>query len=98
MIDLHRALVRIVDGKNSGISVLNAAGALVCFCPLQPDDTPERLQKLAKLVAREVGSYLGETPVVAVSQICTKLGQSEAHGCSAPSWIPRPLKSNRKHG
>jgi purine catabolism regulator len=73
MIDLHRALVRIVDGKNSGISVLNAAGALVCFCPLQPDDTPERLQKLAKLVAREVGSYLGETPVVAVSQICTKL-------------------------
>lgn len=73
-VDLHRALTRFVQAQGAEVSVLSVDGAMVCLCPLAEDDPAERTAKLAERVAREVGRYLGQTPVVVASQPCQHLG------------------------
>jgi len=72
-INLHRALSQAVQAPAKGISVLAVDGAMICLCPVGPENSQAEMHKLAQRAARELSAYLDKPPVVVLSAVCADL-------------------------
>ncbi len=69
-VDPHHAVIRLLQQSSVAAGIIVVDKGLVCLIP--PDDK-ERVNKLLRKIAEELGRYFGQEPFVVVSGLCTKL-------------------------
>lgn len=72
-VDLHHNLARITQQLGLPASIVAIDGGLICLCPADNARGKERMAKLIRRIAEDLGCYFTEEPIVVASNVCSTL-------------------------
>ncbi|UVK43772.1 helix-turn-helix domain-containing protein [Mesorhizobium sp. AR07] len=77
-VDPHHAVIRLLQQSSVAAGIIVVDNGLVCLIPPELGDDKERVSKLLRKIAEELGRYFGQKPFVVLSGLCTKLSDYPA--------------------
>ncbi|WP_158817468.1 helix-turn-helix domain-containing protein [Methylocapsa sp. S129] len=72
-IDLEHNLARITQQADVAANIIATEGGLVCLAPFDTSKRQEKLGRLMRRIAEELGRYFDEEPIVVAGNRCTAL-------------------------
>lgn len=77
-IDLEHSLARITQQAGVSASIIAIEGGLVCLLPFDTSKRQEKLGRLMRRIAEELGRYFDEEPIVVAGNRCAALADYPA--------------------
>ncbi|WP_245485357.1 PucR family transcriptional regulator, partial [Mesorhizobium sp. M7A.F.Ca.US.001.02.1.1] len=73
LVDPHHAVIRLLQQNSVAADIIVVDNGLVCLIPAELGEDRDRIAKLLRKVAEELGRQFGQEPFVVLSGLCTKL-------------------------